>query len=135
MNPVAFLKLCGVRRNKRARITRQGDTEMRTLLVQAAHGLLRSRADSDLKQWAQGLAGRVGKKKAVVALARKLAGKGKERKEKEKEKEKKRCLARRSAIVVEQEVIMGARYVVSRFVVGRGSRSPLASRPSRPRRS
>ena len=46
---------------------------MRRLLVQAAHGLLRSRADSDLKQWAQELAGRVGKTKAVVALARKLA--------------------------------------------------------------
>ena len=54
-------------------ITRQGDSEMRRLLVQAAHGLLRSRADSDLKQWAQELAGRVGKTKAVVALARKLA--------------------------------------------------------------
>lgn len=55
------------------RITHQGDTEMRRLLVQAAHGVLRSRADSDLKQWAQGLVARVGKKKAVVALARKLA--------------------------------------------------------------
>ena len=54
-------------------ITHQGDTEMRTLLVQAAHGLLRSRADSDLKQWTQGLVARIGKTKAVVALARKLA--------------------------------------------------------------
>lgn len=54
-------------------ITRQGDSEMRRLLVQAAHGLLRSRADSDLKRWAQALAARVGKTKAVVALARKLA--------------------------------------------------------------
>jgi transposase len=54
-------------------ITHQGDTEMRMLLVQAAHGMLRARADSDLKQWAQGLVGRIGKKKAVVALARKLA--------------------------------------------------------------
>ena len=54
-------------------ITRQGDIEMRMLLVQAVHGLLRSRADSDLKRWAQGLAERIGKKKAVVALARKLA--------------------------------------------------------------
>lgn len=55
------------------RITHQGDGEMRKLLVQAAHGLLRSKEDSDLKQWALGLAARVGKTKAIVALARKLA--------------------------------------------------------------
>jgi len=55
------------------RITRHGDREMRMLLVQAAHGCLRSRVDSDLKRWAKDLAARVGKKKAVVALARKLA--------------------------------------------------------------
>lgn len=54
-------------------ITHAGDGEMRRLLVQAAHGLLRSRAASDLKQWALGVALRVGKKKAVTALARKLA--------------------------------------------------------------
>lgn len=55
------------------RITRHGDSEMRKLLVQAAHGCLRSRQDTELKRWAEQLAGRVGKKKAVVALARKLA--------------------------------------------------------------
>lgn len=55
------------------RITRHGDAEMRRLLVQAAHGCLRSRQDTELKQWARQLAGRVGTKKAVVALARKLA--------------------------------------------------------------
>lgn len=54
-------------------ITKQGDPEMRKLLVQAAHGMLRSHADSDLKRWANGLSARIGKKKAVVALARKLA--------------------------------------------------------------
>lgn len=54
-------------------ITHAGDSEMRRLLVQAAHGMLRSHAESDLKQWALGLAARVGKKKAVTALARKLA--------------------------------------------------------------
>ena len=54
-------------------ITRHGDAEMRRLLVQAAHGCLRSRQDSELKRWAEQLAGRIGKKKAVVALARKLA--------------------------------------------------------------
>jgi transposase len=54
-------------------ITHQGDAEMRRLMVQAAHGLLRSRADSDLKQQATELIKRIGKKKAVVALARKMA--------------------------------------------------------------
>ncbi len=54
-------------------ITRQGDAEMRRLLVQAVHGCLRSHQDTDLKRWAEELAGRIGKKKAVVALARKLA--------------------------------------------------------------
>jgi transposase len=54
-------------------ITRQGDAEMRKLLVQAAHGCLRSRQDTELKRWAEQLAGRIGKKKAIVALGRKLA--------------------------------------------------------------
>ena len=54
-------------------ITRRGDAEMRRLLVQAAHGCLRSRQDTELKRWAEQLVGRIGKKKAVVALARKLA--------------------------------------------------------------
>lgn len=53
-------------------ITHAGDREMRHLLVQAAHGM-RLQADCDLKKWAQGVARRVGKKKAVTALARKLA--------------------------------------------------------------
>jgi len=60
-------------RSRFGSITRAGDAEMRRLLVQAAHGCLRSRQESDLKRWAEQLAGRVGKKKAVVALARKLA--------------------------------------------------------------
>lgn len=60
-------------RSRFGRITRHGDAEMRRLLVQAAHGCLRSRQDSDLKRWAEQLAGRIGKKKAIVALARKLA--------------------------------------------------------------
>jgi transposase len=54
-------------------ITRHGDPEMRRLLVQAAHACLRSRQDTDLARWATRLAGRVGKAKAVVALARTLA--------------------------------------------------------------
>lgn len=55
------------------RITKEGDPEMRRLLVQAAHALLRTRADSELKRWALSLAERRGKSKALVALARKLA--------------------------------------------------------------
>ena len=53
------------------RITKQGDPEMRRLLVQAAHGLMRTRAPSHLQDWATKLAARRGKSKAIVALARK----------------------------------------------------------------
>ncbi len=45
---------------------------MRRLLVQAAHCALRCRTDSSLKRWAEQLVERAGKKKAVVALARKI---------------------------------------------------------------
>jgi len=55
------------------RITKEGDPEMRRLLVQAAHACLLTKADSELKNWALALAERKGKGKAVVALARKLA--------------------------------------------------------------
>ena len=55
------------------RITKEGDPEMRRLLVQAAHACLLTKADSELKQWALALAERKGKGKAAVALARKLA--------------------------------------------------------------
>ena len=55
------------------RITKEGDPEMRRLLVQAAHACLLTKTDSELKSWALGLAERKGKNKAVVALARKLA--------------------------------------------------------------
>jgi transposase len=55
------------------RITKEGDPEMRRLLVQAAHACLLTKADSELKRWALALAERRGKGKAVVALARKLA--------------------------------------------------------------
>jgi len=55
------------------RITKEGDPEMRRLLVQAAHACLLTKADSELKSWALALAERKGRGKAVVALARKLA--------------------------------------------------------------
>lgn len=58
---------------RRGGITREGDPEMRRLMVQAAHQLMRTRQDTALKRWSTQLAERIGKKKAVVALARKLA--------------------------------------------------------------
>lgn len=54
-------------------ITKQGDGEMRRLLVQGAHVLLRCQRDSDLKRWGLALKQRLGTKRAVVAVARKLA--------------------------------------------------------------
>jgi transposase len=54
-------------------ISREGDSEMRWLLVQAAHASLAVHRDSALKRWGERLVERLGKKKAVVALARKLA--------------------------------------------------------------
>lgn len=58
---------------RRGRITKMGDSGMRRLLVQAAHLLLMSRKDSALKTWALRIKERQGRKKAVIALARKLA--------------------------------------------------------------
>jgi len=59
------------------RITKEGDRYLRTLLVQGAHLILNRRGpDTDLKRWGLKLAGRGGKnakKRAVVAVARKLA--------------------------------------------------------------
>lgn len=54
-------------------ITKEGDAEMRRLLIQAAHCLLRSKRDSALKKWGAGLVRRAGRKKALPAIARKLA--------------------------------------------------------------
>ncbi len=58
---------------RRGRITKEGDADVRRLLVQAAHAHLRSSTDTALKRWAEGLVPRIGKHKATVALARKLA--------------------------------------------------------------
>jgi transposase len=58
-------------------ITKEGDRYLRQLLVQGAHGILRHGApDTDLKRWGFKLAQRGGKnakKRAIVAVARKLA--------------------------------------------------------------
>ena len=59
------------------RISKEGDEYLRTLLVQGAHYILGPFGqDSDLRRWGQKLAargGNNGKKRAVVAVARKLA--------------------------------------------------------------
>jgi transposase len=56
-------------------ITKQGNRMARAMLVQAAWTILRSRdRDDPLKRWAEQLAKTRGKRIAVVALARKLAG-------------------------------------------------------------
>lgn len=57
----------------RGKCTKRGDDRTRRLLVQAALCIMRSKKDSALKQWALQVARRRGRKKAVVALARKLA--------------------------------------------------------------
>jgi transposase len=64
-------------RQPELRITKEGDVYLRKLLVQGAHGIMTERApDTDLKRWGRKLAGRGGKnakKRAIVAVARKLA--------------------------------------------------------------
>jgi transposase len=64
-------------RQPQLRITKEGDMYLRKLLVQGAHGILRRNGpDTDLKRWGMKLAERGGKnakKRAVVAVARKLA--------------------------------------------------------------
>jgi transposase len=58
-------------------ISKEGDAYLRTLLVQGAHHILGPfGADSDLRRWGLKLAergGKNGKKRAVIAVARKLA--------------------------------------------------------------
>ena len=77
-----FLGLCPGRRDSgesqpQMRISKEGDRYLRTMLVQGAHYILGPfGADSDLRRWGLKLATRGGKnakKRAVVAVARKLA--------------------------------------------------------------
>ena len=63
----------GEARNRLGHISRHGDRLVRSLLVQAAHSVLGPRRKpSDLRAWGMRTSARVGKKKAMVALARKL---------------------------------------------------------------
>lgn len=59
------------------RITKEGDSYLRKMLVQGAHRILsRGAPDTDLKRWGLKLGGQGGqnaKKRAIVAVARKLA--------------------------------------------------------------
>ena len=54
-------------------ISRCGDEMMRVMLYEAAQSMLRSKKWSWLKAWAMQIARRRGMKKAIVALARRLA--------------------------------------------------------------
>ena len=61
-------------RQQRGRITKNGPSELRTLLIQASWSVWGSRtpAARALREWAQGLAARRGRRIAIVALARRL---------------------------------------------------------------
>jgi transposase len=59
--------------DRTGRISRCGDEMMRVMLYEAAHSMLRSKKWSWLKAWVMQVARRCGMKKAIVALARRLA--------------------------------------------------------------
>ena len=63
------------KRDRQGKISRAGDRQMRGLLFEAAQVLMfRSQGKADgLQAWAKALAERVGRKKALVALARRMA--------------------------------------------------------------
>ncbi len=63
-------------KQRKGRITKAGDRRTRSLLVEAAWALLRTQrpAIGPLRAWTERLAARRGRRVAVVALARKLAG-------------------------------------------------------------
>lgn len=63
-------------KQRRGRITKQGNTRVRSYLVQAGWQILRSKNEEvkELKMWGERIAHRRGSKVASVALARRLAG-------------------------------------------------------------
>lgn len=63
-------------KQRKGHITKTGNARMRALLVQVAQSMLRLRRATTLglRQWAERIAVRRGKKIAVVALARRVAG-------------------------------------------------------------
>jgi transposase len=65
----------GANKRRLGSITKQGNSMARAMLVQAAWTIMRLRDHDDpLKRWAQNLVKTRGKRIAIVALARKLAG-------------------------------------------------------------
>ena len=69
-------ELCSGDKRHIGRITKAGNARVRYLLVEAAWRLIRSKQDDTvaLRAWAVAIANRRGKRIAVVALARRLAG-------------------------------------------------------------
>lgn len=61
-------------KRKLGAITKQGNAYLRAMLVQAAWNVLRQRASDPVKSWGLALAKKRGKRVAVVAIARRLAG-------------------------------------------------------------
>jgi transposase len=61
-------------RRRLGSITKQGNSYLRSLLVEASWGIMRRSDDDPLHRWAEAVAKRRGKNVAVVALARRLAG-------------------------------------------------------------
>jgi transposase len=61
-------------RKRLGKITKQGNSYLRVMLVQAAWSVMRVREGDPLSAWAHALAERRGKKIAIVAVARRLAG-------------------------------------------------------------
>ncbi len=61
-------------RQQRTGITKAGSPSMRATLVQAAWAAWRARRKDPMQRWADQVAERRGKRVAVTALARKLAG-------------------------------------------------------------
>jgi transposase len=61
---------------RKGRITKAGNARVRWLLVQVAASLMRARTPdtAHLRAWAERIVSRRGKRTAMVALARKLAG-------------------------------------------------------------
>ena len=55
-------------------ITKQGNSYLRSLLVQSAQSVFRLRADDPLKRWGESIEQRRGKRIAVIAVARRLVG-------------------------------------------------------------
>ena len=60
-------------RQRRGHITKAGPRELRSLLIQAAWSCWRHTPSAALRAWVDRLAGRRGKRIAVVALARRLS--------------------------------------------------------------